>query len=135
MNLGKMIAVAIAGTFLASEGYGQQATGPSGVPPHYKPADGGCRPDRGYSFIAETPTHRSTYPKLILRVFNGEVIGAIFEVPAASGWKPWYDQPEGKPTSHGSGPAHYSQAIYFKKPPTAQECALSPGPWGHKHSK
>lgn len=104
----------------------------SDIPPHYKPASAECRPGRGYSFIAETAKHPSTYPKLILRVFNGEVIGAIFEVPATAGWKPWYDQPEGKPVSHGGGPAHYSQAIYFKKPPTAAECASSPGPWGHR---
>lgn len=110
------------------------AAGPSeppavaGLPPHYHLGHGGCRPAIGYSFVAETPDHPSTYPKLILRVFNGEIIGVVFESDAAAGWKPWYDQPVGKPVSHGGGPAHYSQAIYLKAPPSAADCTKSAGP-------
>ena len=102
----------------------------SKIPPHYKPGSGGCSPGRGYSFSAEAPNHPSTYPKLNLRVFNGEVIGFTFEVPAKEGWKPWYDQPEGKPTSHDGSIEHYTQTIYFKKGPTAEECKGSKSPYG-----
>ena len=112
----------------------EQAPG-SNVPPHFKLGAGGCRAGSGYSFLAEAPKHPSTYPKLILKVFNGEIIGVIFEVTAESGWKPWYQQPEGRPISHGDGPAHYSQTIYLKKPPTAEECAASAGPWGATGSR
>ncbi|MBX9826599.1 MAG: hypothetical protein K2Y27_16610 [Xanthobacteraceae bacterium] len=97
------------------------------IPPHYT-VSGGCRPGGGYSFVASAPGHPSTYPKLILRVFKGELIGMIFEAGTESGWKPWYDQADGKPVSHGSGPAHYSQAIWLKTPPTAEQCAASKGP-------
>ena len=100
------------------------------IPAHYKLGSGGCRAGGGYSFIASAPGHPSTYPKLILKVFNGEVIGMIFEAGVEAGWKPWYGQPKGKPISHGGGPAHYSQTIYLKKPPTATECASSKGPLG-----
>ena len=102
------------------------------IPAHYKVGGGGCRPGGGYSFIASSPDHPSTYPKLILKVFNGEVIGMIFEAGVEAGWKPWYGQQKGKPISHGGGPAHYSQTIYLKKPPTAAECASSKGPMGDK---
>jgi hypothetical protein len=70
------------------------------IPPHYRPGSGSCSPGRGYSFSAEAPNYPSTHPKMNLRVFNGEVIGFIFELNAKGGWKPWYDQPEGKPTVH-----------------------------------
>jgi hypothetical protein len=65
---------------------------------------------------------------MLLRVFDGEVIGVVFEAASEAGWKPWYDQPAGKPISHGNGPAHYSQSLYFKSPPTAEECTKSAGP-------
>ena len=72
--------------------------------------------------------HPSTYPKLVLPLFNGEVIGMVFEADAPVGWQPWYDQPVGKPISHGGGPAHYSQTIYLKPPPSAADCMKSAGP-------
>lgn len=100
------------------------------IPPHYKAGSGGCRPGRGYTFGAEAPNYPSTYPKLNLRVFGGEVIGFLVEVSAKEGWKPWYDQPEGKPTSHEGSPPHYTQTIYIKKGPTAEECKASKGPYG-----
>lgn len=100
----------------------------AGLPTHYHIGHGGCRPGIGYSFIAQTGDHPSTYPKLVLRVFNGEIIGMVFEADTAAGWKPWYDQPAGKPISHGGGPAHYSQAIYVKPPPSAADCMKSAGP-------
>lgn len=100
------------------------------IPPHYRPGSGGCTAGRGYSFSAEAPNHPSTYPKMNLRVFNGEVIGFIFELEAKEGWKPWYDQPEGKPTVHDGSIQHYTQTIYFKKGPTAEECKASKGPYG-----
>jgi len=65
-----------------------------------------------------------------LRVFNREVIGFLFEVDAKEGWKPWYDQPEGKPTARDGGQEHYTQTIYIKKGPTAEECKSSKGPQG-----
>lgn len=102
------------------------------IPPHYKPGGGQCSPGRGYSFSAAAPNHPSTYPKLNLRVFNGEVIGFIFELDVKEGWKPWYDQPEGKPTVHDGSIKHYTQTIYFKKGPTADECKLSKGPFGNE---
>jgi hypothetical protein len=60
-----------------------------------------------------------------LRVFNGEVIGFIFELDAKEGWKPWYDQAEGKPTAHDGSIQHYTQTIYIKKGPTVEECKAS----------
>src|SRR5262245_10413273 len=117
---------------LATGSYAAEVTlGPDlKIPPHYKPGSGGCSAGRGYSFSAEAPNYPSTYPKLNLRVFNGEVIGFTFEVPAKEGWKPWYDQPEGKPTEHDGSIPHYTQTIYFKKGPTAEECKSSKGPYG-----
>lgn len=102
------------------------------IPPHYKPGGGNCSPGRGYSFSAEAPNHPSTYPKLNLRVFNGEVIGITFELEAKEGWKPWYDQAEGNPTVHDGSIKHYTQTIYFKKGPTVEECKASKGPYGNK---
>ena len=129
----KVAGIVVAALALSSAIYAAERTPGSKfeIPPHYKLGSGGCRPGGGYSFSANTPDHPSTYPKLILRIFNGELVGMIFEVDAAAGWKPWYDQPKGRPISHGGGPAHYSQAIYLKKPPTAEECASSRGPWGN----
>jgi hypothetical protein len=102
------------------------------IPPYYKASEGGCRPGRGYSLSAQATNHPSTYPKMNLRVFNGEVIGFVFEVDAKDGWKPWYDQPEGKPTSHDGSIQHYTQTIYVKKGPTADECKASKGAYGNE---
>jgi hypothetical protein len=99
------------------------------IPPYYK-ASTSCSAGRGYNASAEAPGHPSTYPKMNLRVFNGEVIGFLFELDTKEGWKPWYDQPEGKPTKHDDSPAHYTQTIYIKKGPTAEECKASKGPYG-----
>ena len=65
---------------------------------------------------------------MILRVFHGEVIGVIFEVEAKEGWKPWYDQPEGQPTTHDGSPPHYTQTISLKQGPTVEECNAAKGP-------
>lgn len=100
------------------------------VPPNYKPAGKRCRPGGGYVFKAELSNYPSAFPKMNLRVFNGEVIGFLFEVDAKEGWKPWYDQEEGKPTSHGGSIPHYTQTIFVKKGPTAAECKTSKGPFG-----
>ena len=109
---------------------GEVTIGPENkIPPHYK-AGGRCSPGRGYNASAEAPNYPSTYPKMNLRVFNGEVIGFLFELDAKEGWKPWYDQPEGKPTTHEGGEPHYTQTIYIKKGPTAEECKASKGPYG-----
>ena len=99
------------------------------IPPHYK-ASKRCRPDRGYNFKAKAPNHPSTLPTMNVRVFNGEVIGFLFEVDAKDGWKPWYDEPEGKPRSHRGETPHYTQLIMIKKGPTAEECKTSKGPYG-----
>lgn len=119
--------------FVASPYAAEVTLGPDlRIPPHYKPGGGSCSPGRGYSFGAEAPNHPSTYPKLNLRVFNGEVIGFTFELDANGGWKPWYDRAEGKPTVHDGSIKHYTQTIYFKKGPTAEECKLSKGPYGYE---
>jgi len=110
---------------------GEVTIGPENkIPPYYKPGSGRCSAGRGYSASAEAPNFPSTYPKMGLRVFNGEVIGFQFEVDAKDGWRPWYDQPEGKPTTHEGGIPHYTQTIYIKKGPTAEECKSSKGPYG-----
>ena len=98
------------------------------IPPHYKPGRSACSPGRGYSFSADAPNYPSTYPKLNLRVFNGDVIGVVFEVPAKEGWKPWYDQAEGKPTAHDGSHEHYTQTIYIKKDPRQRNanCLMDP---------
>ena len=102
------------------------------IPPYYKAGSGRCSAGRGYSFSAEAPNYKSTYPKMGLRVFNGEVIGFQFEVDAKDGWKPWYDEPEGKPAVHEDGHPHHTQTIYIKKGPTAEECKASKGPYGNE---
>lgn len=102
------------------------------IPPYYKAGSGRCSPGRGYNMSAEAPGYPSTYPKMNLRVFNGEVIGFLFEVDAKEGWKPWYDQPEGKPNVHDGSIPHFTQTIYIKKGPTAEECKASKGPYGEK---
>lgn len=91
------------------------------VPKHYV-VKHHCMPDRGFVAVAEAPGYPSTYPKLNLLVFKGEVIGVLFEAEEKDGWKPWYNQPEGKATSHDGSPSHYTQTLMFKKGPTAQEC-------------
>jgi hypothetical protein len=63
-----------------------------------------------------------------LWIYNGEVIGLLFEALARDGWRPWYDEPEGKPAIHGTEPPHYSQQIMFKRGPTAEECKVAKGP-------
>ncbi len=100
------------------------------IPPNYKLAIKRCFPGKGYVFKAEAPNHPSTLPQMNLRVFNGEVIGFVFEVDAKEGWKPWYNQVEGKTLSHRGGTPHYSQNIFIKKGPTAAECKASKGPFG-----
>lgn len=99
------------------------------IPPHYTPGKD-CRAGRGYHTAAQGPNYPTTMPKMDLKVFKGEVIGFIFEADAKEGWKPWYDQPEGQPTSHDGGPKHYTQTIMIKKGPTAEECKASKGPLG-----
>jgi hypothetical protein len=95
------------------------------IPPHYKPGASGCRPGRGYTFTPQAAGFPANYPKMNLRVFNGEVIGFVFELDAKEGWRPWYDQSEGKPTEHDGSIKHYTQTIYIKKAPTAEECQVS----------
>ncbi len=58
------------------------------IPPNYKAASKRCSPGKGYMFKAEAPNYPSTFPQMNLRVFNGEVIGFLFEVDAKEGWKP-----------------------------------------------
>ena len=117
--------------FAAADLYARGVTlGPDlKIPPHYK-AGKRCRPGRGYNFTAKAPNHPSTLPKMNVRVFNGEVIGFLFEVDDKDGWKPWYDEPEGKPRSHRGGTPHYTQLILIKKGPTKEECKASKGPFG-----
>src|SRR5215831_9499616 len=84
LQMAKITVIALISVILglATGSYAAEVTlGPDlKIPPHYKPGSGGCTPGRGYSFSAEAPNYPSTYPKLNLRVFNGEVIGFNFEV-------------------------------------------------------
>lgn len=91
------------------------------LPAHYV-VKGQCRAGRGFVAVAEAPGYAPTYPLLHLLVFEGEIIGALFEVRESDGWKPWYNQPEGKPVSHDGGPRHYSHTIMLKGGPTAEQC-------------
>lgn len=100
------------------------------ISPHYRPGKR-CDPGRGYNASAEMPNYPSTYPKMNLRVFNGEVVGFLFEVDAKEDWKPWHDQPEGKPNAHDGSIPQYTQTIYIKKGPTTEECKASKGPYGN----
>ena len=129
-----LITLTLATLGLGSWPYAAEVTlGPDlKIPPYYKAGSGRCSPGRGYNMSAEAPGYPSTYPKMNLRVFNGEVIGFIFELEAKEGWKPWYDQPEGKPTAHEGSIFHYTQTIYIKKGPTAEECKASKGPYGNE---
>ena len=127
-----VLVIAVSLGLAGSTGAAEVTLGPDlKIPPHYR-AGKRCEPGRGYGFTAEAPNHPSTYPKMNLRVFNGEVIGFIFELEAKEGWKPWYDQPEAKATSHDGSSPHYTQTIYIKKGPTAEECKASKGPYGNK---
>ena len=126
-----VLAVLVSLGIAAGAGAAEVTLGPDlKIPPYYKAGSGRCSSGRGYNMSAEAPGYPSTYPKMNLRVFNGEVIGFLFELDAKEGWKAWYDQPEGKPTSHDDGHAHYTQTIYIKKGPTAEECKASKGPYG-----
>lgn len=72
---------------VASTGAAEVVLGPDlKIPPHYRPGSGGCGVGRGYSFSADAPNYPSTYPKVNLRVFNGEVFGFTFELDAKEGW-------------------------------------------------
>lgn len=114
--------------FAVAPSYAQDASAARiPVPRHYV-VKHHCMPDRGFVAVAEAPGYPSTYPKLNLLVFKGEVIGVLFEAEEKDGWKPWYNQPEGKATSHDGGPAHYTQTLMFKKGPTAEECKAAKTP-------
>ena len=97
------------------------------VPSHYVVRKN-CTPGRGFIAIPEAPNFPPGYPMMALFVFNGEVVGFLLEVHEKDGWKPWYDQPQGQPISHGGGPKHYSQLVMIKKGPTAEECRRAKAP-------
>ena len=118
--MGKKVVIVV--SMLAAFGLGNLYAAGLKIPPHYKPISGRCRPGKGYILGPTAPNYPSHYPTLDLWAFNGEVIGFTFEVHAKDGWKPWYNQPEGKPVVHGKGPPHYSQYLVIKKGPTAEEC-------------
>jgi hypothetical protein len=100
-----------------------------GIPKHYV-VKTRCILGRGFIAEAEAPNHPPALPMVNLLIFNGEVIGLFFEVLARDGWKPWYDEPEGQPVSHGGGPEHYSQLMMFKQGPTAEQCKAAKGAFG-----
>ena len=91
------------------------------IPAHYVVRKH-CTPGRGFFAAPQAAGQPAGYPFMALLVFNDEVIGFLFEVHEKDGWKPWYDQPEGKPVSHGSGPRHYSQTIMIRNGPSAEAC-------------
>jgi hypothetical protein len=114
----------------ASTAYGQERRRVEvGIPKHYV-VKTKCIPERGFFAVAEAPGHEEAMPMAALLIFNGEVIGVLFEALARDGWRPWYDEPEGKPVSHDGGPEHYSQLMMFKRGPTAEECQAAKGAFG-----
>ena len=100
-----------------------------GIPAHYV-VKTRCIPDRGFIAVSEALSYPATLPMLNLLIFNGEVIGLLFEVHEKDGWKPWYDEPEGQAVSHDGGPKHYSQLMLLKPGPTAEQCKAAKGPYG-----
>jgi hypothetical protein len=104
-----------------------------GIPAHYV-VKTGCIANRGFVAVAEAPNHPPTLPMLNLLIFNGEVIGLLFEVLERDGWKPWYDEPEGQAVSHDGGPKHYSQLMMLRQGPTAAECKSAKDAFG-RHVK
>jgi hypothetical protein len=100
-----------------------------GIPKHYA-VKTKCIPERGFIAVAEAPGYQEALPMAGLLIFNGEVIGLLFEALARDGWKPWYDEPEGKPVSHDGGPEHYSQLMMFKQGPTAEQCKAAKDAFG-----
>ena len=89
-----------------------------------------CIPERGFIAMPQASGHPATLPFVALWVFNGEVVGLLFEAHEKDGWKPWYDEPEGQAVSHDGGPRHYSQLIMLKPGPTAEQCKAAKGPYG-----
>ena len=91
------------------------------VPQHYvvRPH---CTPGRGFFAAPRAPDHTTNLPFMAVLVFDNEVIGFLFEVHEKEGWKPWYDQSQGRPIRHGDGPPHYSQTIMIRKGPTPEQC-------------
>jgi hypothetical protein len=100
-----------------------------GIPSYYK-VKPRCIPERGYIAMPEAPGHPTELPFAALWIFNGEVIGLLFEAHERDGWRPWYDEPEGQAVSHDGGPRHYSQQFMFKPGPTAEQCKASKGAHG-----
>ena len=64
--------------------------------------------------------------RVSILTFNDEIIGIISAWPASEGWFPHADQPEDNPINIRDIPS-YTQAIYFKDPPTAEDCAIATG--------
>jgi hypothetical protein len=111
----------------------ERRRGDIGIPPHYV-VQTACIPNRGFVAVSEARNHPATLPMLNLLIFNGEVVGLLFEVLERDGWKPWYDEPEGQAVSHDGGPKHYSQLIMLKQGPTAEECKAAKDAFG-RHVK
>ena len=84
-----------------------------------------CREKLGliYGSLAASGAGKS---RLNVLTFNGEVIGILFVWPAGEGWFSHADQREGSPIDTG-GVSSYTQTIYFKDPPTAEDCAIATG--------
>lgn len=79
-----------------------------------------CRENLGFVYGLGS---KISIPKSRLNIltFNGEIIGALISWPSPEGWAPYANQPEGKPINTG-GAEIYTQTIYFKDPPTKDDC-------------
>lgn len=99
------------------------------LPPGYV-VRGNCVPNMGYHAGHKDAERGKIHRMVVLNVFNGEVIGFETEQDAQEGWRPWFDQPEGKAITHEGMEhfPHYTQHIFIKKPPTAEQCKASKGP-------
>lgn len=108
----------------------QEPPRPKASIPSYYSVKPRCVTGRGFIALPEAPGQPVALPFVGLWVFNGEVIGLLFEALERDGWRPWYDEPEGQAVSHDGGPRHYSQLVMFKPGPTAEQCKAAKGPNG-----
>ena len=77
---------------------------------------------RGSGFVYFSTEANSSQSKLHILTLNNEIVGLRLIWPASKGWAPYSDMPQNITVNVSSVPS-YTQTIYFKKPPTAEDCA------------
>jgi len=86
---------------------------------NYTKADN-CREDLGFVYSPPESAYIGK-PRIGVLTFNDEIIGVEFVWPASEGWFSYADQTKDNPELINDMPS-YTQKIYFKKPPTLQDC-------------